>query len=236
MSARIAMRMHLHSDGSARWLGLPALVLCAATALGCADARGRFQDFQTRLNNVDAGSAGGGDLGDESYDGGPCVPPAPGTVNGPALLAIDTNLAAGKPILFLGNIDTPARDGTTAVHFVYRALDSLDRSTRLGAELEVGPFPVHGGALSAPVPESTLDGDANPIIHGVPITSSMTLTGHICGLKQFYCGTLEGQTSGTLSGPFNGHFGITLLSGPDAVPPTPRFGCGGNDFAEPLPH
>jgi len=226
--------MHSHSDDTARWLGLPTLVLLTLTS--CADARGRFEDFQTRRKGVDSGadtSPGDGGAVDETHDGGPCAPPAPGTVSGPALLAIDTNLAAGKPILFLGTIATPELEGTTAVQFEYRALDSLDHSTRVGEVLQVGPFPVHDGALDALVPSSTLEGDANPIIHGVPITSEMTLSGHICGVRAFYCGTLVGTTSGALSGPFTGHFGITLLDGPDAVPDRPRFGCGPNDFAAP---
>jgi hypothetical protein len=162
------------------------------------------------------------------------VPPPPNSVIGPALLAIDTSLTAGHPILFLGTIDTPPLEGTTAVHFAYRALDSLDRHTRVGDTLEVGPFALHEGLLTAPVPESTLDGDANPLLHGAPITSEMTLTGNVCGVARFYCGTLSGSTSGLLSGTFTGSYGITLLDGPDAVPDRPRFSCGAGDLAPPL--
>jgi len=182
---------------------------------------------------AEAKPADSGDL-EPTDDGGACTPPAPGTVSGPALLAVDTSLSAGHPILFLGTIDTPEFDHTTAVHFVYRALDSRDRRTRVGEELSVGPFPLHDGALDAPVPESELDGDANPVLHGAPITSEMTLMGYICGVRRFYCGTLVGRATGLISGPFSGKFGITLLSGPDAVPESPRFGCGRDDFAPPL--
>jgi hypothetical protein len=220
------------------WL---TLALCAGAIAGCADARGRFEDFQSRLQDAGADTGGGGgaaavDSGiiDQTYDGGLCTPPAPGAVSGPALLAVDTSLAAGHPILFLGTIDTPAVDDTTAVHFVYRALDSLDRRTLVGALLEVGPFPLQGGQLTAPVPESELHGDANPVLHGAPITSEMTLSGHICGVQAFYCGTVEGRSTGLISGAFTGRFGITLLSDAASVPERPRFGCGAADFAEPL--
>jgi hypothetical protein len=206
------------------WLGLACIVM----ATGCADPRGRFDDFHDRLQSEDAGSS------DEPSDGGPCAPPLPGTVNGPALLAVDISLAEGKPILFLGTIDTPAFDGTTAVHFAYQALDSLDRSTRVGDKLEVGPFPLHEGSLTALIPKSTLNGDADPVLHGVPITSEMTLTGHICGVRSFYCGTSVGMTSGGVSANFTGRFGITLLDGPDAVPARPRYGCGDDDLAKAL--
>ncbi|HEY3668739.1 MAG TPA: hypothetical protein VGL19_22230 [Polyangiaceae bacterium] len=207
------------------WLGLVWLIWACT---GCADARGRFNDFHNRLAAVDAG------MDNEPGDGGPCTPPKPGTVSGPALLAVDISLAEGKPILFLGTIDTPAFDGTTAVHFVYHALDSLDRSTLVGAELAVGPFALHDGSLTAPIPESTLDGDADPVLHGVPITSEMTLSGQICGVRPFYCGTSVGSTSGAVSANFTGRFGITLLDGPSAVPARPRYGCGDDDLAQPL--
>ena len=222
--------MLLLSDDARRWLGLPGIALCALGIAGCADARGRFEDFQNRL----AGDAGV--TGKASDDPGPCEPPLPDSVNGPALLAIDTTLTAGHPILFLGTIDTPALEGTTAVHFAYRALDSLDRRTPVGDALEVGPFALNDGLLSAPVPESTLDGDANPISHGGPITSEMTLTGRVCGVARFYCGTLTGSTSGLLSGSFTGTYGITVLDGdgPEAIPERPRFGCGADDLGPPL--
>jgi hypothetical protein len=215
-------------------------LFCGHCTAGCADARGRFESFESRVRGgANAGTAGLDDTdggSDESFDGGPCLPPDPDTVSGPALLAIDTNNSPGQPILFLGTIATPALADTTAVYFVYRALDSNDRSTRVGAELAVGPYPLPGGVLMASVPKSTLDGNANPVFHGVPFTSEMTLYGHICGVRRFYCGTLTGQLTSPLLGPLTGQFGITLLLGPDAVPERPRFGCGATDFAEALSH
>lgn len=233
--------MPLLSDARCSRPALLVLTLCALALGGCADARGRFEDFQGRLQDGGAETGGGagpaatdGGVTDQTYDGGPCIPPAPGTVHGPALLAVETSLAAGHPILFLGSIDTPAVDGTTGVHFVYRALDSLDRSTVVGVQLDVGPFPLHDGELSASVPESELDGDANPVLHGAPITSEMTLSGHICGVQRFYCGTVDGRSTGLISGAFTGRFGITLLDDATTVPERPRFGCGADDFADPL--
>ncbi len=223
--------MPLLSDTQRARLVLPVVSMCVAALAGCADARGRFEDFQNRLSDAGAGATG---TDGEASDGGPCTPPAPGIVSGPALLAVDTNLAAGHPILFLGEIDTPDFDDTTAVHFVYRALDSLDRRTLVGKQLEVGPFPLYDGVLVAEVPESELDGDANPQVHGAPITSAMTLTGHICGAHPFYCGIVEGRSTGLVTGPFTGTFGITLLGSADAIPDRPRYGCRADDLAEPL--
>ncbi|HET7543632.1 MAG TPA: hypothetical protein VFK05_27355 [Polyangiaceae bacterium] len=231
--------MFVPSDSQPTRLVLLAAFLagCAAVLAGCADARGRFEDFQNRVSDGGAGAEAtdGGDS-DQTYDGGPCTPPAPGTVSGPALLAVATALAADHPILFLGDIDTPALEDTTAVHYVYRALDSLDRRTPVGPELEVGPFPLHDGELVAEVPESELDGDANPVLHGAPITSEMTLSGHICGVHRFYCGTLTGRSTGLVTGPFTGKFGITLLDSTSEIPERPRFGCAAEDLAEQLPN
>jgi hypothetical protein len=212
-----------------------ALLLAVAALVACANARGRFEEFETRLKDEpDSGLDANGASDDASDDGGPCTPPAPNTVSGSALLALDTNLIPGEPILFLGTIDTPALDGTTAVHFVYQALDASDRQTLVGPTLEVGPYPLVNGTLTAPIAESTLDGRANPELYGSPITSEMTLRGQICGVRTFYCGTLDGDTTGLISGPFTGHFGITLLSGPNAIPAQPRYGCAATDLAAPL--
>lgn len=218
--------MFLSSRATRLRPALPALLLGLQSQIGCADARGRFEDFHGRLHATEAGAP--------TNDGGPCVPPAPGQVNGPALLALETSLTPAHPILLLGTIDTPELEGTTAVHFAYRALDASDRKTLVGDTLEVGPYPLHDGKLNAKVPELTLDGNANPILHGAPVTSEMTLTGDICGVRDFYCGTLTGTASGLVNGPFTGHFAITRLPLPDAVPARPRFGCDPDDFAEPL--
>jgi hypothetical protein len=199
-------------------------------AAGCANARGRFEDFQNRLPALS-------DAGADDAEGGAqtCDPPPPNTVFGPALLAVGTSLIPGKPILFLGQIETPELGGSTAVQFSYRALDSSDRRTRVGPELEVGPYPLKGGLLVAPIAESSLDGRANPQLYGAEIDSQMTLTGQICGVARFYCGTLTGETTGLISGPFTGDFGITLLDSEDALPDRPRFGCAAADLAAPLP-
>jgi hypothetical protein len=150
------------------------------------------------------------------------------------LLALDTSLIPGEPILFLGKIDTPAVDGTTAVHFVYQALDAMDRQTTVGPELEVGPYPLVAGTLTAPIAESTLDGRANPLDYGTPVDSAMTLRGQICGVRSYYCGTLDGTTTGLISGTFTGHFGITLLGTDETLPAQPRFGCDATDLAPAL--
>jgi hypothetical protein len=206
-------------------IGIAGLTL----ASGCADARGRFQAFEDRRGALDH-DVGAGAAGADGLDGAAgtthCVPPAPGAVHGPALLALDTATAPGVPILFWGEIDTPAMDGGTAVKFTYKALDASDRRTEVGEPLLVGPIRISDeGAFDANAPRAELPGSANAILPGVPIDSELALHGSICGAQKFYCGTVSGQTYKPFAGPAAGHFGITLLDGKDDLPERPRLGC-----------
>jgi hypothetical protein len=205
------------------------LALACLLPVGCADARGRFQAFEDRRASLDhdgsAGAAGtdglGGEAGAEA-----CTPPPPGAVHGPALLALDTATAPGVPIMFWGEIETPALDGGTAVKFTYRALDASDRRTQVGEVLVVGPVRITDeGAFVAHAPRAELPGSANAILPGVVIDSELALHGVICGAQKFYCGTVSGQTYKPFAGPADGRFGITLLDGMDDMPERPRLGC-----------
>jgi hypothetical protein len=191
---------------------------------GCADASGRFQAFEDRRVQL------GGDAGASSTGmggaGADCQPPAPGVVAGPALLALETSTSPGAAILFFGDLETPELDGKTAVKFSYKALAVADRRTEVGEPLVVGPYPIgEDGRFDAPTEESTLPGSANAILPGVPITSQLTLHGTICGISDFYCGTVTGSVSAPVKGDTTGHFGITLLGGIDQMPERPRYGC-----------
>jgi hypothetical protein len=207
------------------------------TLAGCADARGRFQAFEERRGALD-GQAGTANVAGATGAGGEpaCAPPAPDVVSGPALLALETSMSPGLAILFLGEIETPAIEGKTAVKFNYRALDSVDRKTRVGDSLQVGPYVIgEDGTFDAPTGRSTLPGSANPILHGVAITSDLTLHGTICGVDTFYCGTVTGEVFAPLAGPATGQFGLTLLGSDGELPPRPRLGCGARALAPALP-
>lgn len=203
-------------------------------ALGCADAAGRFQEFEGRRAALDAaaaaaGATGVGGAGDE------CVPPAPNVVHGLALLALETTSRPGHPILFFGEIETPELDGVTGVKYSYKALDTNDRHTEVGDPLFVGPYPIGSdGHFDAPTEESTLPGEANAILPGVPITSQLTLHGTICGVSDFYCGTVTGKVTAPLAGPTKGQFGLQLVQSLEEIPKQPRFGCAEDALAEAL--
>jgi len=202
--------------------------LLAWSCLGlsaCADPRGAYEDFTARRQSLDGGSSDDG--------GGPCAPPAPGQVSGPALMAIGTSISPDHPILFYGQIETPEQDGKTAVVFRYHPLDASDRMTELGEELVLGPYAIESdGTFEADTGEMTLPGEGNAILPGVPITSTLILHGRICGVKSFYCGTVTGSSSYPVQGPIEGDFGLELLRGP--IPAQPRYGCAPDQLAVPL--
>ena len=205
------------------------LVLVSAlgvTLSGCADANGRFQEFEGRRAAFegDAGAPSGG--GEGAGGAGICEPPAPGVVRGSALLALETSALPGAAILFFGELETFELDGHTAAKYTYKALDATDRRTEVGAALEVGPFALaDDGHFDTEAGESTLPGSANAILPGVEITSKLTLHGTICGVSDFYCGTVTGTVSAPIVGPTTGQFGLRLVASIDDIPARPRFGC-----------
>lgn len=208
-----------------------ALPLFALHAAGCADAAGRFQAFEDRRAAL-AGDGGAASTGGS----GSCAPPAPGVVQGRALLALETATKPGVAILFIGELSTPPLSGATAVEFRYRALDASDRTTQVGDELVVGPYPIaDDGKFDAPTEKSTLPGRANAVLPGAPITSALTLHGTICGVASFYCGTVTGTVFSPIQAETTGHFGITLLNADEPLPPRPRYGCEPDALAPALP-
>jgi len=222
------------------------LLLAPASLLGlglggasCADASGRFQQFEDRRVALegDAGAPGGsvdGAAGAGGADGG-CSPPAPGVVHGPALLALETTATPGSAILFFGEVETPELDGVTAVKYSYKALDALDRRTLVGEPLFVGPYPIgEDGRFDAPTEASTLPGSANASLPGIEITSELTLHGTICGVSDFYCGTVTGTFIAPIQGDLTGQFGLMLVPSLDELPARPRFGCAENALAPEL--
>jgi hypothetical protein len=215
------------------------VVLASALAAlsGCADASGRFQEFEDRRGALEGngGAPGAGGEGAGGSDNA-CKPPAPGVVHGSALLALETSALPGAAILFFGEVETPELDGRTAVKYTYKALDATDRRTKVGAPLEVGPFALaDDGHFDAETAESTLPGNANAILPGVEITSVLTLHGTICGVSDFYCGTVTGTVSAPIVGPTTGQFGLLMVPSIDELPARPRFGCRENALAPELP-
>jgi hypothetical protein len=207
-----------------------------AVLAGCANASGRFQEFEARRVALDgdAGAAGTNAFGGAGGEGS-CHPPAPGIVHGPALLALETTTTPGAAVLFWGEVETPELAGQTAVKYSYRALALSDRKTQVGDPLVVGPYAIaDDGSFDAQTAASTLPGSADALLPGVPITSQLTLHGTICGISDFYCGSVTGNVTAPITGPTTGQFGLMLLPSIDDIPERPRYGCAEDALAEPL--
>lgn len=208
---------------------ITAVLFTGALGAACADASDRYRDFSRRA--AETGFDGGASAPD-----GSCAPPPPGSIEGLALLAVENSFGPGLPVLFFGELRTPELSGKTHVVFDYHPLDASDRRTRLGELLHVGPFAIEtDGAFVAAMPKQTLPGAANPLLPGVPITSELELRASICGVAEFYCGTVGGRTESPIRGEVAGQFGLTLLPPGETLPPArPRFGCSSEAVAAPL--
>jgi hypothetical protein len=196
-----------------------------ALLAACSSANERFEAFEHRRAAF-PGQAGASSVAGAAGENAGCAPPPPGAVSGPALMALETSTMPGKAILFYGEVRTPELNGGTAVEYRYRALDQADRRTLVGDALTVGPYPIaEDGRFDAPTEKSTLPGRANALLPGVDITSELTLHGTICGVSDFYCGTVTGTVYSPIEGPTTGQFGLLLLNSIEDLPERPRYGC-----------
>src|SRR4030095_12660919 len=148
--------------------------------------------------------------GTSGGDGGPCAVPKPGEGQGDFLVAVSSSLAPTSPILYEGSITTPAADSGsgTAIFLRMAPLVAADRKTRLDQyEKPLGPFAIAtDGSLSVAFPRDTIPGEANPIIPNTPAESEATLSGFVCGVQDFYCGTLEGHVYSPVDSAITGTF------------------------------
>ena len=88
----------------------------------------------------------------------------------------------------------------------------------------VGPYAIgEDGRFDAPTAESTLPGSANAILRGGEITSQLTLHGTICGVSDFYCGSVTGTVSLPVQGPPRVISGSRCLPSEDDLPGRPRL-------------
>lgn len=202
---------------------------------GCVDPGGSFNDFGARYKEVHGAGGSGGAGGSAS-----CVPPAPGDLSGSYLFALSASLKPSLPVLFKADVSTIAATGGSgaALKLTVQALAYWDRKTAVGSPLDIPAIPIKpDGQLddSNPLPTLTVSGDANPIIPTGTIVATATLHGQICGVQNFYCGTVSGNVTSPLSVSLAGStYTLDKITDPNNYPDPPLINCA-KDPAGPPP-
>ncbi len=194
-------------------------LVCPVVFASCADPGGEYQDFLTRCDESDdckvavVPDAGPG-------DGGPCVVPAAGEIDGDYLFVLSAVLDPKKPLLFAAKVTSA--DGANGLEMTWTLtpLNAKDRSTKIPPDIELPVMEVgDDGSFDVDPAPIDVSGDANAI-SGSPITADVaSLRGNICDLGGFYCGQLDGKVSKPVSLPVDGStWTLTKLTAPGTYP------------------
>lgn len=199
--------------------------LLALGAAACVDPKKTFDDYGNRVLDaapVPDAMVGGGGVFD---------------VTGPFLLSIATTMPVPvNPIRFLVNATFTAEGDGGTVDLTIQPLvatpcDKATGGQLVGEELSIGDIAVASdGTFEVTVVESVIDGEANPLLCGTPITADITLGGTIVSTDGI-CGIVSGMVNAPISGPLVGTFGAVRLPDPvtlgDADLPAAQTACQG---------
>ncbi|HKE20654.1 MAG TPA: hypothetical protein VKB80_37525 [Kofleriaceae bacterium] len=192
------------------YVALPLLTTLFAP--GCVDPKGAFDDFGDRV--VDASTAAPDDGGTGGFDG--AIP----DLTGAYLLSLAaTQPAPVNPIRFIVNIDFTAGDsgGTANLTIQPLAVESCAEGMGgmpIGDMLTIPDVSIAAnGQFAITANGTTVDGMANPLLCGVPITSDIELTGSL-QTAELLCGTVGGHVSAPIEGDLVGTFGAIKLTEP----------------------
>jgi hypothetical protein len=194
-------------------------VLVALSAVGCPDTQGQLDDFVERWERT---HPAGNDAAPE--DASSCVPPAPGELTGQFVFALSAVIAPPTPIVFLAEVSSVDDPNGSALTLELQPLSAADRTTPVGSAISVGPHPIApDGTYQAVLPPLVVTGEANPIT-GSEIAAEVTLDARICGVSDFYCGTVSGRVTSPLVIPLaESTFAMERVSG--ALPAEPLIDC-----------
>lgn len=185
-------------------------------------------------NSAGGNSAGGSSAG--GADAGPCVPPAPGALAGSYLVTLSVSVQPKTPILFIGHLSTVADKGGTALSTTLQALDAKDRKTPVGNPIKVPLIPIASDGQFVPTSmHLQIDGRANAIQPGLNIDVTATMHGRMCGVADFYCGTVDGQVTKPAPLSLAGStYTFDHIADPAKLPDPPLLDCA-KDTAGPPP-
>jgi hypothetical protein len=203
-----------------------ALALVSSVVFAsCADPSGAYQDFLTRCNESDdckvavVPDAGPG-------DGGACVVPAAGEIDGDYLFVLSASAKPKAPLLFAAKV--ASTDGANGLEMTWTLtpLNAKDRSTQIPPDIELPVMEVgDDGSFDVDPAPIDVSGDANAI-SGSPITADVSsLRGYVCDTAGFYCGQLDGEVSKPITLNVDGSsWTLTKLTAPGTYP-DPVINC-----------
>ena len=204
----------------------------ALLLVGCVDPEGSFDDFGDRFDETKGtgGSGGGAGSGGGPGDGGSCMPPAAGEMDGQFFFALSAVISPKKPISFLADVTTADDAGATTMTLTLQPLRADDRTTPIGSPIPLDPIPLGAdGAYSSALPPLMVDGDANPITPGTAIEATVTLSGQVCGVEDFYCGSVGGMVSSPIELGLDGStFTLERVAMGGSLPAPPKINCAGD--------
>jgi hypothetical protein len=168
-------------------ISFPALALT-----GCPDAEGQYDEFKDRHYALYPPGSGG--EGGATTDGGTCVPPKPGEMDGDYLFTFAAVLDPTKPVLFATKVTTADAGGLTSMSWTIQGLLWSDRKTLVGDPIQLPAATINAdGTFKAKLPPLSLVGETNPFSHS-PLEADVTLEGKFCGSGP-YCGTFSGNVT-----------------------------------------
>jgi hypothetical protein len=204
-----------------------ATVVCAAVLMSssaCTQPEEEFDAFQQRYETQYP------PVVIEGCPGDPCMAPAVAETMGDHLFTLSAALGPDQPVLF----DTQLAYDGMALTFTMQPLLAMDRMTKTGMPVMLGPYTVApDGCFAADFPELSVPGEANPI-SGTVIVADIAITGRICAGYMSFCG----DVTGNLIMPFmfdlaGSTYTCEKLAMPGAYPEPPTINCAG-DLATPL--
>lgn len=228
-----------------RALHIPAALLLVAitttvSGSGCIAPADTFDEFGTRLEEVDQGATAAVSTGLIAG----CIPPGPDSaVAGTYIFALSAELANTKPIFLKAEVTfgDPATAPSISMRLTPLATPYVDTGTAPFTEvppaLEVGPFPLDAqGKFVAALPLLSVGGAANAIT-GSDLEATIKLeSGQVCEVNEgqtpgIICGNVSGDVSKPIDYPLaaeKNFYAMTKYDGDVPTDPTQLvFDCSG---------
>lgn len=152
---------------------------------GCTDPKVTFDAFVERYDEIQAQKPP--TACPDAYS-----PLAPGAGDGQYLIVLSATQAPDTPILFVGEVTTPAIGADVGIGFTITPLDKTDRTTKVGDAQTFEPTVIDGsGKLEYTLNGLKVPAKANTVAP-IDVEANVVLAGNVCGDGSFVCGDVTG--------------------------------------------